>query len=170
MNINTALITLILIVIPIKDYAIPLNKFTVPSYKVHNFKFKNANDEIVNIHDYKNKLLILSFWASWCRPCLKEIPVLSKLIKKTSKNKNIEIVLISINVYDPGYIKNIFKSLKASNITPYVDYDKKAIKTFRIRALPTTYIISKDYVVAKIFGTINWISKENISFIKKLAN
>lgn len=170
-NLNIFAIIIVLILIPIKNYAITLNDFTVHKYKVPSFKFKTADNQIKDIKDYKNKTVILSFWSTWCRPCLREIFVLSVLNKKITKDDDIEIIPVSIFPYNTKKIENTFRNMKITNLNSYTDYSNAAKKTFKVRVLPTSYVINKEGdVVAEIFGLINWLSEENISYLKKISD
>ena len=59
----------------------------------NNVVFKDINDVEINIDSLKNKLIILNFWATWCAPCIKEIPYYEEL----NKNPVIDVLLVSLD-------------------------------------------------------------------------
>ncbi len=110
----------------------------------------------ININDFKSKNIILNFWASWCAPCLEELPSLSSLAKEVKKN---DIIIILVNL-DKSKKTNLTKFLNGVDIN-YVNllYDPEAkwAKKLNISGLPTTLLINK--VQNKYYthlGPLNW--------------
>ena len=72
--------------------------------KVETFSMKDINDSEKTVSSSENKILLLNFWATWCAPCIKEIPELIEL-KKKFKN-NIEVYFIAVD----SNVKKLFQS------------------------------------------------------------
>ena len=72
--------------------------------------FMDLNQKNVNLDDFKGKLIILNFWATWCAPCKEEMPSLDKLQTNTKLN-NLKIFAINIDQEDLTKSKSFFKEL-----------------------------------------------------------
>lgn len=113
------------------------------------------------------KILLLNFWATWCPPCIKEIPALLKL-KQRYKN-DLEIFFISV---DFNFDKTVPKFLKKNNFEKLnVFNDQKLLisNKFKIKIMPTTIVIDKNFKkVSKVTGYVDWLSKDYLELIEKL--
>ena len=135
--------------------------------KISEISFKNEEDKNVSLSEYKNKLLILNFWATWCEPCKEEMPSLQNLQKNTSF-KNLKILPINIGQEDKDTIKKFFSDVKINTFEIFYDSDIKLAKKFSLRGIPTSILINKDgYEFAKIIGSINF---EDPKFVNWLLN
>ena len=105
--------------------------------------FKDANDNEVDLANYKGKLLILNFWATWCLPCKEEMPSLD-LLQKNSKLNNLKIFPINIGQEDLIKSKNFFKQLNIKNLNIYFDPTVNLAKKFSLRGVPTTILFNKE--------------------------
>ena len=145
----------------IKNLAI--NKET-KTYK--NITFLDLNEKIINLSDFKGKLVLLNFWATWCAPCKKEMPSLDAL-KINPELDN--IIIFPINVGKDSYKKSMkfFKDLNIKNLNIYFDNPKTLAKDFSLRGLPTTILFNKDnQEFARVIGSINFEDEEFIQWIK----
>ena len=82
--------------------------------------FKDVNQKNVNLDDFKGKLLILNFWATWCAPCKEEMPSLNRLQTNKIFN-NLKIFPINIGQEDKSKSVNFFKELNINNLNIYFD-------------------------------------------------
>ena len=141
---------------------IVINKYP-KSYK--NITFKDINNKSVNLENFRNKLVILNFWATWCVPCLEEMPSLDLL---QSKNiKNLKIFPINIGQEDILKSKIFFKELKIKNLNIYIDPKINLPKKFLIRGIQNTILINKEgKEFARIVGSIDFSDEKFISWLK----
>lgn len=99
--------------------------------------------EKIDLNDYKGKPVILDFWASWCAPCLKEMPFLMELQEKYDKTK---LSIIAVNLDNDK--KNAHKFLaKLNKPVPFpvvFDDDKTLAKLYQPAAMPTTVFIDAE--------------------------
>ena len=77
--------------------------------------FNNLYNETINLDNYKNFLVIIIFWATWCAPCRKEMPSLNKL-KTTSEFNDVEIIPINIGGDTYEKSKEFFEKLNINNL------------------------------------------------------
>ena len=135
--------------------------------KISEITFKNKEDKTVSLSEYKNKLLILNFWATWCEPCKEEMPSLQNL-QNNSNFKNLKILPINIGQEDKDSIKKFFSDVKINTFEIFYDFDVKLAKKFSLRGIPTSVLINKDgYEFAKIIGSIDF---EDPKFVNWLLN
>lgn len=109
----------------------------------------------ISMEDYKDKILVLNFWASWCGPCINEAPELNKFYKK--KPENVEFLTINMTS-DEKSAKSAEKFRKQYNTEFPIFLDEKGLlqKSFEIMAYPTTIIIDADGDVQyRIQGEVN---------------
>ncbi|MFJ7737783.1 TlpA family protein disulfide reductase [Lysinibacillus sp. NPDC097287] len=107
------------------------------------------------LEDYKGKILVLNFWASWCGPCINEAPDLNEFYKK--KPKNVEFLAINMTSKEKG-VESVEKFADQYNIKFPIFLDEKGLllKSFEIMGYPTTIIIDTDGVVQyRVQGEVN---------------
>ena len=127
--------------------------------------FKGKNQEDVNLIDYKGKLLILNFWATWCAPCREEMPSLD-LLQSDFRLDNLKIFPINIGQEDLLKSSIFFKELKIKNLDIYYDPTVALAKKFLIRGIPTTILLDKEgKEFARIIGSIDFANKEFINWL-----
>ena len=128
--------------------------------------FIDINQKNVNLDDFKGKLLILNFWATWCAPCKEEMPSLDELQSNT-KFSNLKIFPINIGQEDISKSKNFFKELNIENLDIYIDAPITLAKKFSLRGVPTTIIFDKEgKEFARIIGSIDFNDDEFINWLK----
>ena len=131
-----------------------------------NVIFKDINQKNVDLDDYKGKLLILNFWATWCAPCKEEMPSLDNLQANTDLY-NLKIFPINIGQENPTKSKSFFKELNIKNLDIYLDPKVTLAKKFSLRGVPTTIFFDKEgREFARIIGSIDFNNKEFINWLK----
>jgi len=131
-----------------------------------NVTFMDINQKNVNLDDFKGKLIILNFWATWCAPCKKEMPSLDNLQLNTKLN-NLKIFPINIGQEDISKSEFFFKELNIKNLDIYIDAPITLAKKFSLRGVPTTILFNKEgKEFARIMGSIDFNNEEFINWIK----
>ena len=134
--------------------------------KYENIIFKDINQKNVDLYDFKGKLLILNFWATWCAPCKKEMPSLDNLQSNT-KLDNLKIFPINIGQEDISKSQLFFKELNIKNLDIYIDAPITLAKKFFLRGVPTTILFNKEgKEFARIVGSIDFNDEEFINWLK----
>ena len=135
--------------------------------KVNDIMFKNSEDITISLDNFKGKLVVINFWATWCAPCREEMPSLDIL----QSNKNFQdLIVLPINVgkENKEKAKRFFNDLQIKNLKLYYDDSVKLANTFSLIGLPTTIFIDKDGdEFARIIGSVDFGDQ---NFIKWLSN
>lgn len=110
------------------------------------FKLKNLSGETVKLSDYRGKKILLNFWASWCPPCIQEMPYMQEYYERYGGKSDMEFLAVNMTRKEVGGIGNIEKFIEEYELTfPIVLDDKgKVMDLYKIRSFPTTYIINKE--------------------------
>ena len=128
--------------------------------------FKDINQKNVNLADFKGKLVILNFWATWCAPCKEEMPSLDGL-QSNSNLSNLKIFPINIGKEDTSKSEFFFKELNIRNLNIYFDAPITLAKKLSLRGIPTTILFNKQgEEFARIIGSIDFNDEEFINWLK----
>jgi len=128
--------------------------------------FLDINQKNVNLDDFKGKLIILNFWATWCAPCKEEMPSLDNL-QSNIKLNNLKIFPINIDQESVSKSELFFKELNIQNLEIYFDAPITLAKKFLLRGVPTTIILNKKgKEFARIMGSIDFNDEEFINWLK----
>jgi cytochrome c biogenesis protein CcmG/thiol:disulfide interchange protein DsbE len=123
-------------------------------------------DRTVALRDLHGKTVILNFWASWCGPCVEEMPSLLQL-QQRFKDKGVTVVGVSIDVDRDAYHK-FLKDYKIDFVTVR-DPDQKTSAVYGSFKWPETYIIDRNGIVRRKFiGAVDWGQPEIVDFLNKL--
>jgi len=120
----------------------------------------------VSLHDFHGKVVVLNFWATWCPPCVEEMPSLVNL-QSELKGKNVTVLAVSLDV-DEGAFDKFIKDHKV-DLLAVRDPDQKSNALYGTFKFPETYIIDRDGKVRRKFiGAVDWNQPEIVSYLAKL--
>ncbi|WP_020590937.1 TlpA family protein disulfide reductase [Kiloniella laminariae] len=126
--------------------------------------FEDEEGNLRSLKDFEGQVLLLNFWATWCPPCIKEMPDLDKLQAELG-NVSFRVVTLS---EDRGGLKQVVPFLNDNalkNLPPYVDVKGRVARAFGLKGLPSTYLINKEgLIVGALIGPFEWSAPE----VKKL--
>jgi thiol-disulfide isomerase/thioredoxin len=128
--------------------------------------FKDKNQKNIDLANYKGKLIILNFWATWCLPCKEEMPSLDNLQANINLN-NLKIFPINISQESLPKAESFYKELNIKNLDIYFDAPITLAKKFSLRGIPTSILFNKEgKEFARIIGPIDFNDKEFINWLK----
>jgi len=122
------------------------------------FALKDADGKVVHLSDYKGKVVLLDFWATWCGPCKIEIPWFMEL-QRTDKDKGLEVLGVAMD--DEGWetVKPFLADLGV-NYRVVMGNDQTAQLYGGVDALPTTFLIDRTGKIAAVH--VGLASKKDI--------
>lgn len=124
------------------------------------------SDRTLTLSQYRGQVVVLNFWATWCPPCVEEMPSLVEM-QRRMKAKGIAVVAVSVDVDEKAY-HQFLKDHNVNLITVRDPSQKKAnmYGTFRF---PETYVIDrKGAMRRKFIGAIDWTSPDILAFLAKI--
>jgi len=134
--------------------------------KLPKIEFYNQYNKKVNIDNFKGNIILVNLWASWCAPCIRELPSLAKLQESLS-DKKFKIIAISMDKKPIKYIRKFLDSHKAKNLDLYIDKDRKISSKWRYKGLPTSFLLDKNGVILKTYeGPFDWNKEKLIKEIR----
>ncbi|MFZ5490111.1 MAG: TlpA family protein disulfide reductase [Thiomonas sp.] len=128
--------------------------------------FENAQGKRMTLADFKGKVVLLNIWATWCPPCVHEMPTLDKLQKRLG-GKNFAVVPLSVDKGGIYTVKSFYDDNFIGHLPIYVDPTTQVLETLSILGTPTTILISKQgEEIARTMGPEDWDQPAIIAQIK----
>ncbi|MEW6001474.1 MAG: TlpA disulfide reductase family protein [Nitrospirota bacterium] len=139
----------------------------IESLKAPEFVLKDLNGNIYNSSDLRGSVLFINFWASWCEPCLEEMPSIENLYDHFKNDNHFRMFAV---LYRDDYQKAIgYMKENDFHFPVFLDNGENAARSFGITGVPETYIIDKKGILrGKVIGPEEWNSPEAITFISNL--
>lgn len=143
--------------------------FSTFAYKITTLEYLDIPDEIpffdsdgkkIYLDQFENKTILLVFWATWCAPCIKEMPDLD-MLQKDFRKLPFKIIAVSQDFQGIKIVKQYFQDQEIRHLDIYHDYQNELFKAFSVIGIPTSFLINQDgKMVASLTGSINWYDKE----------
>ncbi|CAN0589718.1 unnamed protein product, partial [Ectocarpus sp. 12 AP-2014] len=135
---------------------------------VSNEAFTHADGGEHTLEQFKGKHIVLNFWATWCAPCRKEMPMLSELQTEFGGN-TFEIVTIATGRNELAGIRRFFDEIAVDNLPIYLDPRQKLAREMGVLGLPVTLVIDPDgNEIGRMIGDAEWNSESAKAIIKSL--
>jgi thiol-disulfide isomerase/thioredoxin len=138
---------------------------TAEKPKAYDFNLEDTKGNKVKLSDYKGKIVILNFWATWCPYCVKEMPELESAGKKLQEGK--DAVLLTIDVQENPDVVNKYVADKKLELPVLLDTEGLAASEYAVNGFPTTFFINRD---GTVYGNVVGATDENtiLSTIEKM--
>ena len=129
-----------------------------PPLPIPEASFSTTDGKKINLNMFKGAWLLVNFWATWCAPCVSELPSLYNLKQNKSSSK-FKILLISIDRAGPKIYNPFLKRLGLSNLNSASDPKANLMRSLKISGVPTTLLIHPEgYIVGMYTGDAKWDS------------
>ncbi|MGC2446839.1 MAG: TlpA disulfide reductase family protein [Candidatus Sulfotelmatobacter sp.] len=124
------------------------------------------SDRTVKLSDYHGQVVVLNFWATWCPPCVEEMPSLVEM-QRRMKAKGVTVIGVSVDVDQNAYHQ--FLKDHNVNLLTVRDPAQKSSNLYGTFKFPETYIIDRNGVMRRKFiGAVDWTSPDITDFLGKL--
>ena len=134
------------------------------------FGFTDADDKPLKLADYKGKTVLLNFWATWCAPCVKEMPSLDKLQAEMGKDKFV-VLPLSLDGPSKPKVAPFYADRKLANLGIYFDKGKKALGALDISVLPTSVLVDPEgREIGRMEGDADWDKPEALALMKAVIS
>jgi len=131
------------------------------------FTFPGLDGRMISLSDHKGKVVLVNIWATWCSPCVDEMPSMEKLYQEF-KDDNLEILAVSIDALGA---KVVGPFMQKYNLTfpALLDPEGTIRQSYQVTGVPESFIIDQQGVLAKkIIGAADWSSPGVLSFFRNL--
>ena len=132
------------------------------------FQLEDTKGNQVSLSDFRGKVVLVNLWATWCPPCIEEMPSMERLNEVMAGD---DFVMLAVNTEENG--RSVVPAFLQK--TPYsfpILYDDEGVvqKLYGVFKFPESFVIRKDGTVAeKIIGPLDWSSVETITYLKRLT-
>jgi peroxiredoxin len=142
-------------------------KYTAPALgeSVPNFTLRDENGKVFALGEYRGQIVVLNFWATWCPPCLEEMPSLNRFADKYQG----KIQVIGVSVDENGDAYNDFLARNEIRFLTLRDPAHNTSDLYGTRLFPESYVISPEgRLLRKIIGPVDWTSQQEIKYFDDL--
>ncbi len=132
------------------------------------FSLEDTKGNKVTLSSLRGKVVMVNFWATWCPPCIEEMPSMERLNKFMAEE---DFVMLAINTEKDGRTV-VPDFLKKSPYTFPILYDDQGTvqQQYGVYKFPESFIVGKDgTVIEKIIGPLDWSSSKTVAYLKSLA-
>ena len=115
---------------------------------------------------FRGRVVLLNFWATWCPPCIRELPALQRL-QSALGGPDFTVVALSIDDADIEVPVAFVRRLGLADLGVYLDFTGATAKAFPLYGLPITYLIDRTgAMIGYIIGAVEWDSPAAIGFLR----
>jgi peroxiredoxin len=132
------------------------------------FSLENMSGKRVTLKQYRGKVVLLNFWATWCPPCMEEMPSMQRLYQRM-KDKPFEILAIDVGENREDILK--FITMMKTTFPVLLDRDGTIYNEWKVYVYPTNFLIDKNGKIRYGSpGAVNWDEKAPVEKIEQLLN
>jgi thiol-disulfide isomerase/thioredoxin len=130
------------------------------------FTFTDAEGKSHKISDYRGKIVVLNFWATWCAPCVAEMPSLNNLAE-TFPSDEVAVLTLCKEKKLLEDAKQLFTNRNLKSLPLYFDENAEGVTALGVKGLPTTFILNREgYLIGKLQGGTEWDHYEVLDLIQ----
>lgn len=145
-------------------------------YPAPDFDVLDAEGSPVSLADYRGRVVLLNIWATWCAPCLEEMPSMQRLYEAFPRD-DFEIAAVSIDAPagasdaagNPGGDPLAFANRLGLTFPILLDPSGEIQRIYRAAAVPESFLIGPDGIIyKKVAGATDWDSEANVELVRRL--
>lgn len=119
--------------------------------------------------EFRGRLVLLNLWATWCAPCVKELPALAALQQAMPPGRFV-VVAVDVGRDKPAEAQAFLASHDAKNLGVYVDTDVAMLRAFGAYGLPSSILIDdQGREIARAMGPADWSAPDSVRYLKWLS-
>ena len=132
--------------------------------------FTNAKGKRLTLADYAGHALVVNIWATWCGPCVMEIPSLAALAPKLKANGGL-VLPVSIDLSGAAAVRPFYASHDIHTLPILLDPNGDSLRVLDTDGVPVTIIINAaGQIVARLEGAANWNTGRMVKFLRSLGD
>ena len=136
-------------------------------YLAPRFTLRNLKGNLEGLNDHSGKVIVINFWATWCAPCVKEMPRFETLYRRF-RSQGLTVLAVSLDKEGSSKVQEFVDKFKIS-FPVLLDTEGVAEKLYPSFTIPFTYVIDKQgRVAARIDGAKDWESSETFKAVEYL--
>ncbi len=129
--------------------------------------FEDGDRNALSLADFHGKAIVLNIWATWCPPCVREMPTLDRLQGKLG-GASFEVVALSIDRAGLEVVREFFDEVGVEHLAIYIDSSGKVTGKLGVAGLPTTLLVDRNgREIARLLGPAEWDTPEMMTFLKR---
>lgn len=130
------------------------------------FAFTGPDGETMGLADLGGKVVLLNLWATWCAPCVEEMPALDRLQAQLG-GSDFEVVALSLDRGGLSQVQPFFEKLGIGSLSAYLDPEGASMKALTPRGLPTTILLDREgRELGRLEGAAEWDSPDALRLIR----
>ncbi|HZH25680.1 MAG TPA: TlpA disulfide reductase family protein [Azospirillaceae bacterium] len=142
---------------------------TDPPRPVPELSFKDGEGRTVGLADFRGQAVLLNLWATWCVPCVREMPALDRL-QALAGGQGVHVVALSLDRGGLDQVRPFYARHGLVNLGIYLDPGGDAMRAFQPRGLPTSILIDPDgREVGRVEGEFAWDGPEALDLVRRAA-
>lgn len=132
----------------------------------HTLQLSDLGGRIHNLADYRGEVVLINFWASWCMPCLTEMPGMQRL---NNALKDRPFSILAVNFRESKSTVWKFRKLLGMEFTTLLDSNGESARTWGVNIYPTSYLVDPEGSIRyRVQGALEWDSEEVLKVIRAL--
>ena len=129
-------------------------------------QLQTLDGEPVPLADYKDKIVLVNFWATWCLPCIREMPSLERLQASFDKEKFL-ILAVSVDRGGAAKVVPFLEKHEIDGLTPLLDQKMRLASALKVPGMPTTFLLDRDgRVLGSLPGIAEWDAPEALALVR----
>ena len=151
---------------PAKSRFVPAQPASTPALELQDTKGR-----MHRLSDYRGKVVLVNFWATWCEPCRAEMPSLERLRQQLNAGGKERLVVLAVNHGENEVQVGSFLAQQRLDLTILLDSFGNAWSAWKPGLLPASYLIGADGVLRyRVLGELDWTGQEAVSITTRLLN
>jgi len=128
----------------------------------------DGSNRVRTLADYQGKVVVLNVWATWCKPCIYEMPSFERLHRQIA-DSNLKVVAVSID--DVAGADSVYRFARGLGVTfdVLLDSTHAIERAYQVTGYPETFVIARDGTIRKKYiGPLDWSSPPNVTLVRNL--